>query len=315
MNTAKNWFGGLYLSLFLLLVACSDGERGPGDATTTLAEPNTMLVVASNYPVYYFASRIVMDTDTAIEVVFPDITGDPANWIPSVAQVRTLQSADLILINGAGAEPWLDLMSIDKRRLVDTSAALTDRFIPITEDAQHQHGPEGEHSHQGSAFTLWLDPQMAIGQVRAITDVLVKHAPNDAQRMRNNAATLERDLVALDEKLAAAFANLNGRAMIFSHPVYQYLQRRYDINGLAVHWEPDEEPGIPAWIELQRMLAKRPATIMIWEDEPLPAVVARLANTGIVSVVYQPAANWPVSGDFLTTMSGNVRRIADVAAN
>lgn len=315
MNTTHSRFGGLYVSLLLLMVACSDGEHQAADATTALAGPNTTLVVASNYPVYYFASRIVTDSDAAIEVVFPEITGDPANWIPSAAQVQTLQSADVILINGAGAEPWLDLMSIDKRRLVDTSAALADRFIPITADVQHQHGPEGEHSHQGSAFTLWLDPQMAIGQVQAITDILVNFAPNDAQRMRDNAATLERELVALDGKLAAAFANLNGRPVIFSHPVYQYLQRRYDINGLAVHWEPDEEPGIPAWIELQRMLAKHPATIMIWEDEPLPAVVTRLANTGIVSVVYQPAANRPVSGDFLTTMSGNVRRIAGIAAN
>ena len=313
MNIAKNMCVGFCVSL--LLIACSDEERIADDAAATLPGSDTTLIVASNYPVYFFANRIVENSDTTIEVVFPDIIGDPANWVPDVEQVQVLQSADMILINGAGAEPWLDLMSIDKRHVVDTSAALANRFVPITADVQHQHGPEGEHSHQGSAFTLWLDPQMAIGQVRAITDVLIKHAPKNAQRMQDNASTLERELVALDKELAAAFATFNTRAVIFSHPVYQYLQRRYDINGLAVHWEPYEAPTIPAWIELQRMLAKHPATIMIWEDEPLPEVAARLADSGIVSVVYQPAANRPASGDFLTTMSSNVRRIVDVASN
>ena len=123
------------------------------------------MVLATNYPLYFFASEIAGD---AVDVRMPDIDGDPAMWVPGPADFSQLQAADLIILNGAGYESWLAFTSLPSGLLLDTTADIQDRLLPIENVTLHQHGPQGEHSHQGAAFTTWLDPQIAIEQAKEI---------------------------------------------------------------------------------------------------------------------------------------------------
>lgn len=305
----------LLVVIALLVSACNGGDGRERGDNADAANSERATVVASNYPLYFFAIRIAESVANAPEIVLPEIDGDPAYWIPTAQQVQLLQSADVILLNGAGAESWLNLISFDRRRLVDTSASFEDRLIPLEGSALHQHGPEGEHSHQGTAFTTWLDPGLAVEQARSITEALVKVAPLAESRFRDNLVKLEQELGELDARLAAVFARLDGRAVLFSHPVYQYLERRYSINGESVHWEPDEAPSTSDWIALQQLRQSHPASIMVWEDEPLNETRARLADAGIVSVSFRPVANRPTEGDFLSAMRSNSGQLESILSS
>ena len=304
-----NFPRALSTGLIVLLAACGTEDQAAGGGAPSATDVQRAMIVTSNYPLFFFASQVAEGVDAAPEIIFPDIDGDPAFWIPSSEQIQLLQSADTVILNGAGAESWLNLISIDRQRLVDTSASITDRLIPLQDSVQHQHGPEGEHSHQGTAFTTWLDPQLAIAQARSVTDTLVELAPSGETDFRNNLATLEKALTQLDTQLAAVFVKLDGQPVLFSHPVYQYLQRRYEINGQSVHWEPDQEPTTSAWIDLQQLAAAHLARTMIWEDEPLSSTAERLANGGIISVFFHTAANTPDQGDYLSVMRDNAERL------
>lgn len=295
---------GLTVLALLSLAACG-GDQGQPPADPA---PTTTVVVASNYPVYYMATRIADGVAGAQQLVLPEMDGDPAFWTPTDEQIVTLQQADVILINGAGAEPWIDLVTLEEQRLVDTSAGAD--LIPLETAVAHRHGPEGEHAHEGTAHTTWLDPRQATTQADVIANALAGLDPGNESTYRANADELKNDLAKLDVQLAEVMAQLGDRAVLFSHPVYQYLERRYGINGASVHWEPGEAPSTAAWIELQQVLASHPATIMIWEDEPLPATASRLADAGIRSIVFHTAANRPEQGDYLMVMRANVDRLA-----
>jgi len=300
------------ISVVLLFAGCGGaGEQAAIEGTSAENSDHT-LVVTSNYPMYFYASRIADGVVGAPAIAFPDIDGDPALWTPSAEQIQLLQSADVVILNGAGAEPWLNLITLDPRRLVDTSANIADRLIQLEGSVVHQHGPEGEHSHEGTAFTTWLDPRLAVAQAEAVTSALIELVPSGEAQFRDNMATLEQEFVALDTRLAELFAEFDGRPILFSHPVYQYLQRRYEINGESVHWEPDQEPTTSAWIEIQRILATHPATIMIWEDEPLMSTAQRLSDAGITSVPFQPVANRPDRGDYVSVMRENADRLESI---
>jgi len=293
--------------LLVLLAACGH-ESAPSAGDTDHGE-SAAIIVTSNYPLYFVATRLLAGIDSAPEVVFPAIDGDPAYWTPDPEQIQLLQSAELIVLNGASAEPWLDLVSLDESRLFDTTASLAERLIPLKEAVRHQHGPEGEHSHQGFAFTTWLDPDLLAGQARALSNRLVQYVQEDEPRIRENLASLEADLSGLDTGLEAAFKPLRGQPVLFSHPVYQYLERRYNIYGHSLHWEPDEEPSTAGWIELQQIRGKHPATLMIWEDDPRPSTRDTLEAGGISVIIFRTAANRPDSGDYLSVMKANQRRI------
>jgi zinc transport system substrate-binding protein len=148
-----------------------------------------------------------------------------------------------------------------------------------------------------------------MGQARAVFEALVRLLPDDESAFRERLLDLEEDLLALDKGLQAVAARIGDRPLLFSHPVYQYFERRYDLNGRSLHWEPQELPDDAEWRELSNRLAGHAAAWMIWEGEPHPEIVSRLERMGIRSLVFQPCANRPAQGDLLSVMQDNLRTL------
>jgi zinc transport system substrate-binding protein len=113
----------------------------------------------------------------------------------------------------------------------------------------------------------------------------------------------------MDARLTALGRVLGDTPVLYSHPVYQYLQRRYHLNGRALHWEPDQAPDEAQWGQLTNILHTHPAQIMLWEAQPLPEVQARLDELGVKTVVFSPMGNRPSSGDFASGMTANIDRL------
>ena len=272
------------------------------------------LVYVTNYPLQYFTQRIGWD-QVQVELPIPgDI--DPAFWEPTADDLSELQAADLIVLNGATYEKWLETASLPQAKMVNTAAPFDDRWITMKETVTHQHGPEGEHSHEGTAFTTWVDPMLAIEQAAVIRDRLSEQFPNHASVFGANFETLEQDLTLIDEQLAALVDESPARdqPLLASHPVYDYFAERYGLNLESVLWEPETMPDEAQWAELEELLTAHPAEWMIWEGEPLPESVERLQALGVESVVFDPAGNVPETGDFLAVMQDNVDNLRPVFA-
>ena len=302
---------GLVLLTMLVagLWACSEEVTSPAKQAATSAAMGPLSVYVVNYPLRYFSERIGGEH---VRETFPapaDV--DPAFWEPDVEQIAAYQQADLILLNGASYAKWVQRVSLPASRVVDTSAGFSDRYIPITGQATHSHGAGGEHRHGDMAFTTWLDPRQAIGQAAAIRDSLVRLCPAAESVFRHRFESLRSDLQELDSQLAAAFEAHEGQPLLFSHPVYQYLIRRYAINGHELHWEPDSMPGPEEWRAFDRLLNEFPARWMIWEGKPNSEMVAELDQRGVAALVLEPVANQPTDGDYLSVMQENFARVSD----
>ncbi len=267
-----------------------------------------LLVYTVSYPLAYFAERIGGDLVRVEFPAPPDV--DPAFWSPDPETVAAYQSADLILLNGAGYAAWTGRVSLPSSRLVDTSAELADRYVVVEDAVTHSHGPAGEHAHGTVAFTTWLDPTIAVEQAGAIRDAFARARPRQEGTFDERFAELERDLRALDDRYSEIVAADPARPLLASHPVYQYLAARYDLELRSVHFEPGSPPSQAAWRDLRAILEEHPARWMLWEAEPLPETAARLRELGVESVVFSPAGNRPAEGDYLTVMDANLRELA-----
>jgi len=271
---------------------------------STAAAGGRLKVYVVNYPLQYFAERVGGERT---EVVLPaPAEGDPAYWNPDADTVTAYQQADLIFLNGAGYAKWVKKVSLPRAKMVNTSKGLEDRFITSEEIATHTHGPGGRHAHESLAFTTWLDFELAARQARAITDAMSRKVPEGRESFEENYTALEKDLAGLDRRVRETVATDPSRPLVASHPVYQYLARRYGLNVRSVHWEPDEAPSLEQWSELRALLKKHPAKWMIWEGEPDPEVAAELEKIGVKSLVFDPSAGVPGEGDFLTVMERNI---------
>jgi len=279
-----------------------------GCSVGVAAEP--VLVYTVNYPLQYFAQRIAGGHAEVVLPVPPDV--DPAFWQPDAAAVSDYQRADLILLNGAGYAKWVNKASLPRRKLVDTAAGFRERLIGTHGGVTHSHGREGEHSHAGTAFTTWLDFSQATEQARAVRDALARRMPEQENTFTANFTALERDLLDLDARLKAIVDRNPAIPLLASHPVYQYLAKNYSLNLKSVLWEPHIMPANTEWQDLAKLRSTHPAGWMLWESAPAPEITARLLQLGIQSVVFDPCANRPETGDFLSVMSENLTNTARI---
>lgn len=290
----------------ILISSCSDsGTENPPTAARSG-------IFASNYPLAYFAETITGKPET---IIFPKIDGDPAFWKPSAQDIRRLQSAELILFNGAGYEKWAPTLTLPKSRIVDTSATFQPDLLSIETATTHSHGPQGEHSHEGTAFTTWIDFSQASQQAAAVADALIENELVDPDIAKANLTMLTSTLNAIDSELAGLTAQNKSIPLVASHPIYDYLAHRYVLDIEPLVWEPDVAPDEEQWETLEKLLESHPAKWMIWENTPLPESVDRLKEMGVNSVVFNPSGNRPENGDFLSVMRSNVENMKPIFEN
>ncbi len=298
------------ITLGLLEAGC---DRHAGSADGGAPPEKRPVVYVVNYPLQYFAQRIAGDR---AQVRFPVPAGrDPASWLPAPDRIAEFQSADLIVLNGAGYAKWVETASLPPSKVVNTSASFSDAYIEATGTMTHSHGPAGAHTHAGTAVTTWIDFRQAAAQAQAIGDALTALRPGQADLVGANLGALRDDLLGLDARMKEIARRIGDTPLIASHPVYQYWARRYGLNVRTVTWEPDVVPDAEALGELKSILTGHPARVMIWEGEPDSRSVELLGSVGLASMVFNPCGNVPQRGDFLTVMRQNIADIERVGAS
>jgi len=308
MKVRRGLMSAVILGVLAQLASCtkdvSQDDFSGGVAST---HPTVYTV---NYPLQYFAERIGAGFVRAEFPASPDV--DPAFWMPGPDAISSYQSADLVILNGATYAKWIDKVSLPESKLIFTSDGFEDEWIPVDGAVTHTHGPGGEHSHEGTAFTTWLDPTLAVRQADAIRQAFTVEWPDHAAEFQSGFDSLESDLARLDRRMQQAVALNSDTPLLASHPVYQYLARKYRLNLRSVQWEPDEAPSASMWRDLQAMLRDQPARWMLWEDTPLQETARQLRDLGVEPVVFDQCGNRPLDGEYLAVMQENVRRLEAV---
>lgn len=266
-------------------------------------------VQAANYPLAYFAERIATDAFEIHYLVDPGI--DPAFWKPSDEALMAYQAADIIIRNGATYSKWMHHASLPVSAIVDSSREFRDAFIE-TDGEMHTHGDGTVHSHGGVVFTTWLDFSQATVQAEAIARRFAAVVPSEATEIKANLEALKNDLAALDAEMEALGGKIGSTPLLASHPIYQYMARAYGLKIKSLEWEPEMEMTDEAIEDLAEIQKSHDAAWMIWEDEPSPDNVTALAARGIKGVVFNPCANRPEEGDWLSIMKRNLGNLGEL---
>ncbi len=294
-------FVQVFLLLTLVLSACKDAQT----KQKTISPEQKLQVFTVNYPLYYFAERIGGEYIDLIYPVPNDV--DPAYWVPQ--KLEEIQSVDLILANGAGYAKWMGKVSLPASKIVNTSKKSEDKYIKIEEGATHNHGNTGAHVHYGHAFTTWLDFKIAAGQAAAIKEAFIKKLPKHKAAISTNFNELKSELNDLDSAMNLIGDMLKNKAVFVSHPVYQYMGKAYNINIISEHWEPGEMPDDTQWHDFKQNLDQHPSNLMLWEGQTTDDILTSLMESGVKSTVFNPCANKPMEGDFMSVMTANINSL------
>lgn len=149
---------------------------------------------------------------------------------------------------------------------------------------------------------IWLDPRNARAIVRAAAAALAQRDSANAPRYQENAAGLETRLAALDAELRETFFPLAGQPFAVVDDAYQYLERRYALNGLgAVPLDPTH-------------LRASGARCIFGTPETRPsALAAAIAGTGIKTGTLDPIGAGQAAGPalYFGVLRGVARALSD----
>lgn len=231
-------------ALLLLLIAAVSLS-----ATALTAVPpktkNTLHVVTSFYPVYIAALNVASGVDgVTVENMADSTAGCLHDYQMSPSDRVTLESADVFVMNGAGAEPFLDsvLSRMTTLRVIDLSAG--QQLL----ESGHVHSHDGhDHSHEDYAVNshLWVSPMRYRLQVETLCRELTALDPDNAARYEQNTKEYLEKVNDVWLRLQAAADAFEDTPTVLFHDSLAYLAEDLDLHVVAA-LNVGEDSGVSA---------------------------------------------------------------------
>jgi zinc transport system substrate-binding protein len=250
------------LSLSALLIAAGCGNNAVNSSTTTnasgaaeataLPESSKLNIKVSFYPIYEFTKNVAGDL-ADVEALIPAGI-EPHDWEPTAKDMAEISDADMLIYNGAGMEGWVDqvLESVSGTPLITVEASKGLDIMEGTEEeeADHHH-EEGEHAHEEHSHDhggldphVWLNPTLAIQEVRNIEAALAAAAPEHAEDFKTNADAYVAKLEQLDQEFKDGLKDTKRKDFITQHAAFGYLAKQYGLTQVPIAGlSPEQEPS------------------------------------------------------------------------
>ena len=230
----------------------------------------SLRVVTSFYPVYIAALNVTAGIP-GVEVsnlASPHV-GCLHDYQLTAGDVRRLADADILLVNGAGMEPFLGKVAQQspKVRVVEVSEG-----IPLLDDNPH----------------VWVSLEGARRQTENIAAALAAAAPDRADAFRANASAYNASLSALEEKMRAALAPYAGTPIVTFHEAFPYFARDFDLDLAGeIEREPGAEPSARELADTVKLVRERKVKALFAEPQfpdQSAQVVARETGVRVYSL-------------------------------
>lgn len=225
----------------LFLTGCNNSAK-----SNNSTEPNNKLtIVTSFYPMYISTLNIVKDIPNVevLNMTTPQ-TGCLHDYSLSTKDLKTLSNADILIINGAGMESFLDdvIDEYSDLKIIEAS-----KGIDLIEDTEHDDHTE-DHDHEDHDHHVnphvWVSISKNIEEVSNIAEELSSLDPNHANEYQDNANEYIAKLENLKTEMHSTLDNIAHKDIITFHEAFPYFAEEFGLNIVGViEIEPDSEPS------------------------------------------------------------------------
>ena len=200
----------------LALAACSTGAQTP--------KTDAVSIVCTTFASYDWMREITGDTEGIELTYLLDEGVDMHSYQPSVADLATISSADLLIYVGGESDAWVDdaLKGAENKDIhglslleVAGDAAREEEVVEgMQAEEEHAEG-EGEEEEPEYDEHVWLSPALARIIVGALADEVSALDPAHAEAFQNRAQAYEGKLDELDGAYLAMAEDAQVDTVIF----------------------------------------------------------------------------------------------------
>jgi len=221
-------------------------------------------VLATFGPIYSLTANVAGEAAEVAQFLPPG--ADPHHFALAPSDLKRLTRADVIVENGLRLEEWV------------TGALRQSSATRIT--ASQGIRTDGGNPH------VWLDPILAIEQVKNIARGLAGADPAHAALYQRNAEAYSRRLRKLDEEIRAVTDALPEKRLMTAHSAFHYFAKRYGFKVVGVFQDtPGQEPGPRQLRLLRQTIQKENVRVLFTEPGHSPRLLTALSQELKVPVV------------------------------
>ena len=291
------------LLLLLFLSACSSPAS---DSPNSVSSPKGAPVVVASTTFLADIAQNVAGDRLKVESLLP-FGADPHSYQPIPQDVARVSDSNLLIINGAGYEHFLDNILKNaggERMVVEASAGLK-----VREDAGDEHAIDPH---------LWLDPNNVVGYVENIRAGLVSLDPEGADVYKSNAQAYTIQLQDLDTWIRKQVDSIPAerRLLVTNHDSMGYFAERYGftvIGTVVPGFSSDAAPSAQQMSALIDQIKASGAPAVFLDAAESTTLADQIASDAGVTVVtdlyFGSLTDGPPAGTYIDMMKHNVTRI------
>ncbi len=247
------------------------------------------------------------------------VGADPHSFEPTPQDIARVADADLIFINGAGLETFMDRLlqnSGTQAQVISVSDGISLREAPTEAAGEHQAEPTHETA-DGDPHT-WTDPNNVMVWVQNITAALSQKDPTHQADYQANAEKYHQQLANLDQWIRQQVAEIPpaNRLLVTDHALFGYFADRYgftQIGTVIPGYSTMAQPSAQDLAALEESIRKQGVKAIFVGNSVNPSLEERVAadtNTHLV-FLYTGSLSGPdgPAGTYLDYTRYNVNAI------
>lgn len=284
---------------------------GCGAAPSSSASDGKLSVVATTTQLTDFTSEVGGDHIALTGLLHAGASAH--HFDPTPADLLALGKADVLVVNGAGLETFVDSAVeasgfsgtvITASDGIDQAAAkeISAESEADEEEADHDHEghdhteeahdnhDEADHDHGDLNPHIWTSPRNAEGMVSEIAKGLSKADPDNAADYAANAKAYNAKLQDLDTWVAAQFERVPeaDRVLVSGHNSLAYYLHDYNIafaGAILPSFEDNAEPSAADIDALVKRIKERGVKAVFSESSMSPKLARTIAKEAGVKVI------------------------------
>lgn len=287
----------MLLSVLLLLPGCAQAPSGS-------SQEEGLTVLATTYPVYLFARTVAQGVEgVTVERLNTGSVSCLHDYTLSVDDMKKIEGADVIAMNGAGLEDFMD------DALAASSAAVIDcsQGVALFENADHIHEEgDGGHDHGHWDPHYWMDPGNATVMVRNLQEGFALADPDHGDAYARNGEEAAGQLPSFAGDCTQALEGAEGAALITFHDGFHYFAQALGLPLLAsIEEEEGSEASAMEINEITQLVKEHQLPVIFTEVNGSDATANAISReTGCQVAQLTMLMDGPEEGDLSTYLEG-----------
>lgn len=288
--------------LLMLMIFTLSGCGGNSD-------DGKLKIVTSFYPMYIDAINIAGGVEgvEVLNLTKPQ-TGCLHDYQLTTEDMKTLETADVFIVNGLGMENFLDKVTEQRKNLKIVNASDSEEIFTLKDgDKVNPH--------------VWMSITYSMKQVRAIESQLCALDPEHAEIYKQNALNYLNKLATLRDEMHFALDNLPNKNIITFHEAFPYFAAEFKLNIAGViEREPGTEPTPQELSDTIKIVNNLPVKVLFTEPQYSPKAAETIAReTGAKIFTLDPITTGdatPENADaYINAMKKNAETLTEALGN